>query len=188
MVPRSPGMPIEVDWLMKWRDWYKHSTALFTQANYWNAIHSLYSCLLRKKLCCQIYTSKIFFFHLQTIFLSENWSQILKLYIIVLFKHNSMNFLGQILKLKSRILIKLDNNKFLPGENYYAIKLASIDNPNRMSEKHKTVHDEILPPTPSLKNFINITASKCELWHFGGQQMGVLNNLIIEIKLFLNIT
>lgn len=134
MVPRSPGMPIEVDWLMKWRDWYKHSTALFTQANYWNAIHSLYSCLLRKKLCCQIYTSKIFFFHLQTIFLRENWSQILKLYIIVLFKHNSMNFFGQILKLKFRILIKLDNNKFLPGENYYAIKLASIDNPNRTSE------------------------------------------------------
>lgn len=74
-----------------------------------------------------------------------------------------MNFFGQILKLKFRILIKLDNNKFLPGENYYAIKLASIDNPNRMSEKHKTVRDEILPPTPSLKNFINITASICEL-------------------------
>lgn len=52
-----------------------------------------------------------------------------------------------------------------------------------MSEKHKTVRDEILPPTPSLKNFINITASICELWHFGGKQMGVLNNLIIEIKL-----
>lgn len=67
------------------------------------------------------------------------------------------------------------------------MKLASLDNPNRMSEKHKTVRDEILPPTPSLKNF-NITASICELWHFGGQQMGVLNNLIIEIKLFLNIT
>lgn len=57
-----------------------------------------------------------------------------------------------------------------------------------MSEKHKTVRDVILPPTPSLKNFINITVSICELWHFGGQQMGVLNNLIIEIKLFLNIT
>lgn len=130
---------------------------------------------------------KFFFFHLQTIFLSENWSQILKLYIIVLFKHNSMNFFGQILKLKSRILIKLDNNKFLPGEKYYAIKLASIDNPNN-EWKHKTVRDEILPPTPSLKNFINITASICELWHFGGQQMWVLNNLIIELKLFLNIT
>lgn len=35
-----------------------------------------------------------------------------------------------------------------------------------MSEKHKTVRDEILPPTPSLKNFINITASICELWHW----------------------
>lgn len=69
-----------------------------------------------------------------------------------------MNFFGQILKLKSRILIKLDNNKFLPGEKYYAIKLASIDNPNRTSENIR-----LLPPTPSLKNFINITASICEL-------------------------
>lgn len=171
MVPRSPGMPIEVDWLMKWRDWYKHSTALFTQANYWNAIHSLYSCLLRKKLCCQIYTSKIFFFHLQTIFLSENWSQILKLYIIVLFKHNSMNFLGQILKLKSRILIKLDNNKFLPGEKYYAIKLASIDNPNRTSENIRLSVMKYSHPPLHLKtsstlqhqyvNYDTLVGSKC---------------------------
>lgn len=82
--------------------------------------------------------------------------------------------------------------KLLTGKNYYAIKLASIDNPYRMGEKiwlsvMKYSHPP--PHPPSIIKFINITASVCELWHFGGHQpTRGLKQPNHRNKTFLNIT